>query len=98
MTIRGPRLLLALAPCPTGWDFDPQETVAIGKLAVKSGVWPLKEYVDGKITHTKLPMRRVPVERYLEKQGRFRHLFEPEPRDDLLAEVQKRIDVYWDKQ
>ncbi len=26
-TIKGPRLILALAPCPTGWDFDPQETV-----------------------------------------------------------------------
>jgi pyruvate ferredoxin oxidoreductase beta subunit len=65
MSIRGPRLLLALAPCPTGWDFDPQETTEIGKLAVKTGVWPLKEYIDGKVTHTKPPMRRLPVERYL---------------------------------
>jgi pyruvate ferredoxin oxidoreductase beta subunit len=98
MTIKGPRLLLALAPCPTGWDFDPQETVEIGKLAVKSGVWPLKEYVDGRVSHTKPPTRRVPVERYLEKQGRFRHLFEPERRDYLLEEIQKRIDAYWDRQ
>ncbi|MEA3277329.1 MAG: thiamine pyrophosphate-dependent enzyme [Pseudomonadota bacterium] len=96
MSIKGPRLLLALAPCPTGWDFDPQETAEIGKLAVKTGVWPLKEYVDGQITHTKLPMRRVPVERYLEKQGRFRHLFRPERREDLLREIQDRVDAYWE--
>ncbi|MDH5219334.1 MAG: thiamine pyrophosphate-dependent enzyme, partial [Gammaproteobacteria bacterium] len=32
--ISGPRMLIALSPCPTGWDFDPKETVEIGKLAV----------------------------------------------------------------
>jgi pyruvate ferredoxin oxidoreductase beta subunit len=40
-------------------------------------------------------MRRVPVERYLEKQGRFRHLFEPGRREDLLHEIQARVDAYW---
>jgi pyruvate ferredoxin oxidoreductase beta subunit len=95
MSIRGPRLLLALAPCPTGWDFDPQETADLGKLAVKSGIWPLKEYADGKVIHTKTPWRRPSVERYLEKQGRFRHLFEPERQEDLLREIQDRVDAYW---
>ncbi len=70
-------------------------TTEIGKLAVKTGVWPLKEYVDGEVIHTKTPMRRVPVERYLEKQGRFRHLFEPERRGDLLEEIQAGVDAYW---
>jgi len=32
----------------TGWDYDPKDTVDIGRLAVKCGMWPLKEYVDGK--------------------------------------------------
>jgi len=48
-------MIIALSPCPTGWDFDPKEAIAIGKLAVKTGVWPLKEYVDGKVVHTKSP-------------------------------------------
>ena len=47
-SLKGPRLVLALAPCPTGWDFDPEHAVEIGRLAVRTGVWPLKEYVDGK--------------------------------------------------
>jgi len=95
VSIKGPRLLLALAPCPTGWEFDPRETAEIGKLAVKTGVWPLKEYVNGEITHTKPPTRRAPVERYLEKQGRFRHLFEPQRREDLIREIQERVNAYW---
>jgi len=94
--IKGPKLILALAPCPTGWDFDPKEAVQIGKLAVKSGVWPLKEYQNGRVTHTKLPPRRIPVERYLEKQGRFAHLFQPERDEETLAQIQRRVDGYWE--
>jgi pyruvate ferredoxin oxidoreductase beta subunit len=95
LSLKGPRLLLALAPCPTGWDFDPERTAEIGKLAVKTGIWPLKEYREGRVVHTRPPPRRVPVERYLETQGRFRHLFEPERREDLIAEIQTRVDAYW---
>ena len=39
--LSGPRLILALAPCPTGWDFDPQQAVEIGRLAVRTGIFPL---------------------------------------------------------
>jgi pyruvate ferredoxin oxidoreductase beta subunit len=95
MSLKGPRMIIALAPCPTGWDYDPKLSVDIGRLAVKSGVWPLKEYVDGKLVHTKPPHPRVPVEEYLKLQGRFRHLFEPRRDDALLAEIQARVDAYW---
>ncbi|MGD8933288.1 MAG: thiamine pyrophosphate-dependent enzyme [Gammaproteobacteria bacterium] len=95
MTIKGPRLLIALSPCPTGWDYDPQETVTVGKLAVKTGIWPLKEYIDGQVIHTKVPRERKPVEEYLKLQGRYRHLFEPERNDELIAEIQNRVDRYW---
>ena len=92
--LRGPRLIIALAPCPTGWGFDPREAVEIGKLAVQTGVWPLKESADGQLTHTKIPHPREPVERYLECQDRFAHLFDP--RDDAtLAGIQTRVDAYW---
>jgi pyruvate ferredoxin oxidoreductase beta subunit len=93
--MKGPRFILALSPCPTGWDYDPRDTVKIGRLAVKTGIWPLKEYVNGRVTHTRIPRKHVPVEEYLKLQGRFRHLFEPE-RDDLtIAEIQARVDAYW---
>jgi len=93
--LQGPRMIIALSPCPTGWDFDPQETVNIGKLAVKTGVWPLKEYIDGKVIHTKVPKQRKPVEDYLKLQGRFKHLFEPVRNEQLINEIQNRVDTYW---
>jgi len=46
--------------------------------------------------HTKPPRRREPVERYLELQGRFRHLFEPERDEATIAEIQQHVDDYWD--
>lgn len=94
--LRGPRLLLVLAPCPTGWDFDPRETIEIGRLAVRSGVWPLREYLDGRIVHTKVRRPRVPVEEYLQRQGRFAHLFQPRRNEELLREIQAGVDAYWD--
>jgi pyruvate ferredoxin oxidoreductase beta subunit len=95
-TLSGPRMIIALAPCPTGWDYDPRESVNIGRLAVRSGVWPLKEYRDGRVVHTKTPRDRLPVEDYLKAQGRFAHLFSPTRDEALLAELQAKVDAYWD--
>ena len=95
-SIKGSKMIISLAPCPTGWDFDPSQSVEIGKLAVKTGIWPLKEYVDGKVVHTKVPKERLPVEVYLEKQGRFAHLFEPKRNEGLIAEIQEKVDEYWE--
>jgi pyruvate ferredoxin oxidoreductase beta subunit len=94
-SLKGPRLILALAPCPTGWEYAPRDSIEIGRLAVQTGVWPLKEYVDGQLVHTVVPKRRRPVEEYLKKQGRFAHLFEPQRDEPLLAELQARVDRYW---
>jgi pyruvate ferredoxin oxidoreductase beta subunit len=94
-SLKGPRLILALAPCPPGWDFDPGQAVEIGRLAVKTGVWPLKEYVDGKVVHTRVPHPRLPVEEYLSRQGRFAHLFAPRRDGAALAAIQARVDAYW---
>lgn len=93
----GPRLIIALSPCPTGWDFDPRESVEIGRLAVRTGAWPLKEYENGVVTHTRIPHQRKPVEAYLRRQGRYRHLFEPQRDAQLLEEIQKRVDAYWEQ-
>ena len=94
--LKGPRMIIALSPCPTGWDYDPQESVAVGKLAVRTGIWPLKEYIDGKVVHTKIPHQRKPVEEYLKLQGRFTHLFEPQRDDALINELQAEVDAYWE--
>ena len=60
-----------------------------------SGVWPLKEYADGKVVHTRIPHPRVPVVAYLKTQGRFAHLFAPRRNEAVLAGIQAKVDAYW---
>ena len=97
LSLSGPRLFLSLAVCPTGWGFDPAISYDIAKSAVDTGIWPLKEATDGQVRHTYIPDRRRPVAEYLEPQGRFRHLFKPTRRDDLIAQIQANVDAYWKK-
>ena len=101
-TMKGPRMLIALSPCPTGWDYDPKLSVEIGRLAVQTGIWPLKECIDGQVVHTRTPKKdktgkRLPVEEYLKLQGRFKHLFQPQRDEAGIAEIQARVDAYWDE-
>lgn len=93
-TFTGPKLFLALSACLTGWLYDPGETPEVAKLAVETGLWPLKEAIHGAVTHTYVPKRK-PVEEYLTLQGRFRHLFEPIKQDEAIRHIQERVDVYW---
>jgi pyruvate ferredoxin oxidoreductase beta subunit len=92
---RGPKLFVALSPCPPGWDLDPEWSIEIARLAVETGIWPLKEAIHGEVTHTYLPRKFAPVENYLKRQGRFRHLFEPTRDDETIAHIQATVDRYW---
>ena len=93
--LNGPKLFLSLAVCPTGWGFDPELSDEIAKLAIETGVWPLKEAVDGAVRHTYVPNRFRPVEEYLRPQHRFAHLFEPQRDEELLTRIQQNVDDYW---
>jgi pyruvate ferredoxin oxidoreductase beta subunit len=92
---RGPKLFLSLAACPTGWGFDPGLGDEIARLALETGIWPLKESIGGEVRHTYIPNRLTPVEEYLQPQRRFRHLFVPTRQDELLAQIQQQVDAYW---
>ncbi len=93
--LTGPRLILTLAPCPTGWGFEPARSVEIGRLAVRTGIFPLKEYIDGRVVHNRIPHPRLPVEDYLKTQQRFAHLFEPRRDEKRIGEIQAAVDAYW---
>ncbi len=76
--IKGPRFILCLAPCPTGWRYPPNKTVEVGRLAVETLVWPLWEF-DGEFRFTgptkalaKGKLKPKPVKEWLKVQGRFR--------------------------
>jgi pyruvate ferredoxin oxidoreductase beta subunit len=48
------------------------------------------------VVHTVIPQPRLPVEEYLKRQGRFAHLFSPQPNQALLQEIQAKVDAYWE--
>lgn len=57
----GPCYVQVHAPCCTGWGFEGEQTVAIAKLAIETGLWVNYEMVDGKVAKVKKVVRK-PVE------------------------------------
>ena len=92
MEIPGSRYIHILVPCPLGWAHDPSLTIKVARLAVESGLFPLFEAEFGKPTGRTLIRRKVPVERYLELQGRFKHLFRDPPDRAAIAAIQSIAD------
>ena len=92
---RGPKLFLALSICPTGWGSPEDETIRIARLAVETGIWPLKEAIYGEVRHTYIPRRLKPIEEYLKTQRRFIHLFKPRKRVEEIKRIQDEVDEYW---
>ncbi len=92
MQAPGPAYIQVLAPCPPGWGHDTDVTVEMAKLAVQTGVWVLAEYENEKLSVTHRPAKRLPVEEYLKKQGRFSHLGPEE-----ISAFQASVDRLWDK-
>jgi pyruvate ferredoxin oxidoreductase beta subunit len=74
-----------------GWGFEADQTIAIAKLAIETGLWVNFEMVDGTVTKVKKVVRK-PVEEYLTTQKRFRHLFKPKRQDAELATIQAIAD------
>ena len=74
---KGPCYVQIHAPCCTGWGFEGEKTIEIGKLAIETGLWVNYEMEDGNVTRVKKVLRK-PVEAYLKEQKRFRHLFRPQ--------------------
>jgi pyruvate ferredoxin oxidoreductase beta subunit len=91
----GPKLFTSLAVCPPGWGYDPAQGNRLAKLAIETGIWPLKEAVKGSVRHTYIPERSRPVEEYLKPQRRFAHLFKPVRHDEILSHIQAEVDAYW---
>lgn len=94
-TMTGPKLFITPAGCPTGWGFDPQETIRVEKLAIETGIWPLKEAIAGSVKHTLIPRAMKPVETYLETQQRFKHLFMPTKNVEAIRRIQEDVNNYW---
>ncbi len=92
----GPCFLNVLSPCPRGWRYDTPEIAEICRLAVETCVWPLYEIVEGVWKLSYEPKKKLPVEEFLKKQGRFAHMFK-KGNDWMVDEAQEYVDKQWDK-
>jgi len=77
-------------PCTTGWYFDPEKTVEIGRLAVQSGAFPVVEIDHGNFKISVKPKELKPVKEYLAPQRRFRHVS-----DEMVEIIQGHINNDW---
>ena len=91
-SIRGTKFIHILSPCPTGWRTPSDISPELSILAVETNVFPLYEVENGtKYTLNHQP-ERLPVQEYLLKQGRFKHLTEAQ-----IRAIQTEIDGEWDR-
>lgn len=74
MDVNGPAFIHVLAPCPPGWGTDTADTVSLAKEAVLTGIWRLEEWENGKRTINRAVSQPRPLENYLGRQSRFKHL------------------------
>ncbi|MFC2027931.1 pyruvate synthase subunit PorB [Chloroflexota bacterium] len=89
--VEGPAYVHVLSVCDTGWRTPTNMSVTIGKMAVQTGIFPLYEVENGKY---KLNVSRElkPVEEYLKKQGRYRHLS-----DEEIQKIQEHVTEEYEK-
>ena len=101
----GPSFIHAIMPCDRGWYFDTSLGVELTKLATDTCVHPLWEFDPETRTYrltdrsriiAEHPDRKLPVEEYLKPQRRFRHLFKPTRRDDIIQDIQAKVDREWE--
>jgi pyruvate ferredoxin oxidoreductase beta subunit/2-oxoisovalerate ferredoxin oxidoreductase beta subunit len=90
--MRGLRLLTLLVPCLDGWGIGDDQGIAVARLAVESGVFPLYEVEDGRRYTLTGPEKTRPVREYLAAQGRYRGLAQ----EDVEA-LQREVDAGWDR-
>ncbi len=89
LSIEGPKYIHILAPCPLGWAHPGELTVEICRLAKDTGLFPIFEIIDGKMTNVRKIQAKVPVDEYLKRQGRFKHLYKKGVPSKEVAEIQK---------
>jgi pyruvate ferredoxin oxidoreductase beta subunit len=92
----GPAFMNVLSSCNRGWRHPTEDTVEITQLAVDTCYWPLYEVENGEWKLSYKPREKPPVEEWLKRQGRFRHLFKPQNRH-MIDQLQEEVDRRWDE-
>ena len=87
---RGFAYVHVFSPCPTGWSFKPNESIAVARRAVKSNMFPLWEYERGKFRLSYENREPITVAEFVKGIGKFANLD-----FDELDALQKSADERW---
>jgi pyruvate ferredoxin oxidoreductase beta subunit len=93
--LRGLKYIHVHTPCPPGWGVEERLAVAIGRLAVNTGLYVLYEIERGE-TRLSQPSARLvkkkllPVRDYVKAQARFKELAAED-----VEELQREVDTKW---
>ncbi len=91
LDLRGFRFLHVLAPCPTGWKSEPALGIELVRLAVRCGLFPVVEVVDGRRTtiNVEPDFADEALELYLSLQRRF------QKSGVTVADLRPAIERHW---
>ena len=90
LSFPGPSYVQIFTPCVPGWNIPSNETVSIARLAVETRASVLYEIENG-IVKLSFPVENPkPLETWLQKQGRFRHLSAGQTK-----EIKDTVDKYY---
>ncbi|MHA1840288.1 MAG: thiamine pyrophosphate-dependent enzyme [Candidatus Ranarchaeia archaeon] len=106
LNAKGPAFIHIISSCTLGWGHETNIAIRIVKTAVETCVHPLWEFrnEEGQRKYSlsgysrviaKNPDKKKPVETFLKPQKRFKHLFVPSRREDLIGEFQNIVDTQW---
>ena len=87
---RGFKFIYALSPCPVGWRFSSEITVRLARLAVQTKIFPLYEVENGQQYILNEVPEGIPVQEYLQYQGRYSFL-----REGDRERIQENVDREW---
>jgi pyruvate ferredoxin oxidoreductase beta subunit len=90
--VAGTSYIHVFAPCPTGWGYDPADTLEISRKALASGLWYLAEYENGSFYLNHDPGKFIPLNDYLSTQGRFNHCD-----GDVVKTIERERNKKWEK-
>jgi pyruvate ferredoxin oxidoreductase beta subunit len=103
LEVNGPGFIHALSSCDRGWRHDNAISIEVLRRAVDTCYFPLWEWApetgymltDRSLVIARNPSLKQPIERFVEVQGRFRHLMKPENKEKL-KELQEYVDKVWE--
>ncbi len=88
MKNEGMAYLHIFSPCPTGWGIEPDSSIEVCRMAVRTNFFPLWEMERGKFRLTHEVSEPLPVTEYTKLCRKYRHLSEED-----LAQLQEQVNA-----